>query len=203
MKKKAIVIPSAGSIIGEDGKYHSTTYNDGDAFGTLGGYARVEAGAILAKKYPEYLVVATCKGGGNGIIPTHAEVMKQELLNLGVDEKQIILEEKSTATRNGIIEAFALAREHNWDSIIFVSNEYHIPRLRLMAESIDPSIKTEYISAEEVIINERPEFYEIFEKVKSSIPYKKRLESEARGIEAMRSGKYQEAKIEDKKERVV
>ena len=33
--------------------YRSTTYDDRDAFGVLGGRARVEAAALIAKKYPE------------------------------------------------------------------------------------------------------------------------------------------------------
>lgn len=204
MSPDAIFVITGGTVLSEDGVYHSTSYNDGDAFGTLGGYARVEAGALLAHEYLNAKIVATGKGGAdNGKIPTHAAVMEYELLELGVKPERIIREEISTTTMSGLAQAFVLAQKHHWKSIIFVTNEFHLPRVQVMWNTLDTSIDAHFISAEDVIIRARPEFRKTFEDIKAALAYRKRLESEARGIEALRSGTYHSAPPEDKKERLV
>lgn len=201
---QVIVIPSGGSQRTPNGTYRSTTYEDGDAFGLLGGYARVQAAAILAEKFSHAMIVTAGKGAGDGVSPSHAEVMRRELVELGVNQNRIILEEHSVSTKSGIFEALSLAEKYGWSSMLFVSNDYHQDRLRLMVEMATMTVlKTQCVSAEDVIISTRPSFKEEFENIKSTLSYRKRLESEAKGIEALRSGKYKEAQIEDKKERLV
>ncbi len=200
---QAIIILSGGSLKASDGTFHSTTYDDGDAFGVLGGYARVEAAGVLARKFPHTTLITAGKGAGDGITPSHAMVMKRELVDFDVKPERIILEENSISTMSGIEQAFSLAKKYGWSSILFVTNEYHVQRLRLMVEKVGAPVHAECIPAEEIIIQARPLFQEEFEEIKSSLSYRKRLESELKGIEALRSGKYKEARIEDKKERLV
>lgn len=204
MSPDVIVIITGGTICNADGEYRSTSYNDGDAFGTLGGYVRVEAGAILASEYPKAKLVTTGRGGaGKGKPVTHAAVMERELLELGVAPERILREEVSTTTMDGLIQACDLAQKHHWKSIIFVTNEFHLPRVQAMWNTLDTSIEAHFISAEDVIVRVRPEFSKTFEDIKATSAYKKRLESEARGIEALRLGTYHAAPPEDKKERLV
>lgn len=200
---EAIVVPTGGTKRDKDGNYHSTSYDDGDAFGTLGGYVRVEAAAELARMYPETMVVTTGKGAGDGISPSHAMVMENELVALGIESKRVIREEDSTTTRSNIEQALKIANKYKWSSIIFVSNEYHLPRLRAMLEILGLAIKIDFVAAEDVISKIRPEFGKIFKNIKITPAYKRRLESEARGIQALNSGEYHSAPIEDKKERLV
>lgn len=199
----AIAILTGGTVCLSDGKYCSTTYKDGDKFGTLGGHVRVEAASILATEYPNSIIVTTGKGAGDGKSPSHASVMGRELIDLGVNGDRILKEEVSTTTKSGIEQILIIARKHNWKHIMLISNEYHIPRLSIMWDSLNPTIKADFISAEDIIIQNLPEFKETFEHIKSTPAYKKRLESEARGIEALRLGMYKSALIEDKKERLV
>ncbi|MFA6315434.1 MAG: YdcF family protein [Candidatus Paceibacterota bacterium] len=200
----AIFIIAGGTVRSEDGEYHSTSYSDGDAFGTLGGYARVEAGAILAREYPNAKLVTTGKGGAlDGKSPTHAEVMGRELLGLGVESGRILREEISTTTMNGLDQALVLAQKNHWESIIFVTNEFHLPRVHAMWNRLNTSVEAHFISAEDVIVRVRPEFKQAFEDIKATPAYKIRLEFEKRGVEALGSGTYNTASPEDKKERPV
>ena len=183
-------------------KYHSTNYEEGDKFGTLGGYARIQAAAILAKRYPKAYVVANSKRL-DGKLPTHAQTHARELVELGVEKERIILEENSTTTFSGVVEALKLARERGWKNIIFVTNEYHLPRVRAFYEREQSAILAEFVSAEKVLIEEDPTFAQEFEKIKATPAYQLRLRSEAGGIEAIKSREYKGAPLEEKKERKI
>ena len=130
----AIVILSGGTkkCVNKSGaiSYASTTYEDGDAFGLLGGYARVEAGAILARKFPKAFVITTSCRGLNE--PTHASIMAEELKKLGVFASRIVLEEKSTNTLSQIIETLDIVFQRRWENIFFITNKYHVPRVRAL-----------------------------------------------------------------------
>jgi uncharacterized SAM-binding protein YcdF (DUF218 family) len=203
MNPQAIIILTGGTIMDQNGEYHSTSYSDGDAFGTLGGYARVEAASILALKYPDALLVTTGMGSGDGVAPSHAKVMENELIALGIPERRIILEEKSTNSKSGLLEILILAERYRWERIIVISSEYHVPRVHAMWEMINSSVKADFIAAEDILQSSQPEFGKIFEELKKTPAYIKRLESEAHGLKALRSGTYESAKTEDKKERLV
>lgn len=200
---EAIIIPAGGSVRGDDGSYRSTSYEDGDAFGTLGGYSRVEAASLLAKKYPSTVVVPSGKGSAAPGIPSHAQVMEGELIELGVERRRILLEENSTTTLDGVMFANKLAVEKGWHHLIIVSNKYHLPRLQAMWESLGSEVEAIFVAAEDIIIAARPEFKTEFDIIKGTPSYLKRLESEARGLEAFRSGAYRSASSGDKKERLV
>ncbi|MEK7114176.1 MAG: hypothetical protein AAB850_01355, partial [Patescibacteria group bacterium] len=59
------------------------------------------------------------------------------------------------------------------------------------------------ISSEFVLSQHDSAFAEEFEQVKKSLAYQTRLAAEAHGIEAIKSGTYKPASIEDKRERPV
>ena len=54
LKPDTIAVLQGGIVGGR-----SATYEDHDAFGTLGGRARVEAAALLAKQFPQAVVLTT------------------------------------------------------------------------------------------------------------------------------------------------
>lgn len=198
----AIVPLSGGTVQDPSGEWRSTTYQESDSFGTLGGYVKMQAGAILAKRYPNAFIVANSKCM-DGRLPSHAQVHARELVRLGVEEERVILEEKSITTKSEVIEALKLAGEMGWKNIFFVSNEYHLPRVRAFYEQTKSSIAANFISAEAVLIEKDPVFRVTFEEIKKTPAYQLRLASEMSGVEAIRRGEYKGAPLEEKKERKI
>lgn len=197
----AIFAVSGGTVQdAASGKWRSTNYDEGDAFGTLGGYARIQAAVVLARRYPHAFVVANtrCLDGRE---PTHAQVHAGELTALGVETGRIVLEERSTTTESEVVEALALAVARGWGHIAFVSNEYHLPRLRAFYEREASSVKAVFVSAEDILGEEDPAFAAAFAKIKSTPAYALRLESEAKGVAAVQRGEYRGASIDQKLER--
>ncbi len=199
----ALFVLSGGSVsetVNGTVTYRSTTYEERDAFGTLGGYVRVEAAALLAQQYSDAMLITTTKRMDPG--PTHAWVDAQELIKLGVAKERIILEENSTVTGSKITEAIRLCKEHGWTHIAFVTSEYHIPRTQLFWEQQHvEGITADFISAEAILTEEDPSFAATFEVVKNTPAYHTRLESEAQGIADLKKGTYQAAPVEQKLER--
>lgn len=200
MNPDAIFPLSGGTLWDEkSGAWRSTTYEEGDSFGTLGGYARIQAGAILARRYPKAKVVANTKCLDDRL-PTHASIHARELEALGVEKERIVLEEKSTTTGTQVLEALALAESQGWKNILFVSNEYHIPRVQAFYEKAKSNVQADSISAESILIAESPGFKDAFEIIQKKPAYRLRLKSEAEGLEALRKGVYQAPSVESKRE---
>lgn len=206
MERDAIFIPSGGTVEETDTagerRFRSTSYAERDASGTLGGYARVQAAALLAAEYPDAILVPQGKREDD---PSHAAVMARELRELGVAAQRIILEEHSTHTAAQAEYALACAQERGWTRIAFVSNEYHLPRLRAFVERLSyaRSCAITYYAAESVIGATDPAFAQEFARVKETPAYQERLASEARGLEALLMSTYEPRGSEAKRERDV
>jgi uncharacterized SAM-binding protein YcdF (DUF218 family) len=199
----AIVVLSAGTVPRGDGsgKYRSTTFEEADAFGVLGGYERVRATALLAQQYPAAVVVTTSKRI-SGKKPTHAYVVALELEYLGVSTDRIILEENSINIMTQISEVVALAKSRGWKKIALVTDEHFIPRASAMCDGVSPEgIEVEFVSAGKVLGVVDRELLQRYEELKRTESFKKRLEAETRGIVALERGKYKPAEAVDKKER--
>lgn len=202
MSPDAIIIFSAGVMPLEGGGWRTTTYQENDAFGTMGGRDRVEAGALLAKQYPDTMSVTTCQRMDH-VLPTLAGTYADELCSLGVISERIIKEEVSINTGTSVEQVLKIARGKEWKHLLFLSSEFQIPRIKAFYEEMKSNIKVTLISSESVLIEHDPAFATRFENVKKTPAYQKRLVAEARGIAALKSGKYKPASIEDKKERAV
>ena len=207
MKPDAIIVLSAGSIADKDQRtgetiYRSTTYTEEDAFGTLGGLARVQAAALLAKKYPQAFLVTTGKEGPG---MSHARIQTSELQTLGVSPERIVLEELSVNTRTQIEESLRLAQERGWKQVLFVTNRYQIERVQTFIEHLHkrPVCDISYQDAETVLSENNPSFSTEFTRITQSEPYQRRLTAEGGGVEAIKVGTYRSAPAEDKKERPV
>lgn len=204
----AIIVPSGGSVADKDPQtgrtiYRSTTYAEGDAFGTLGGYARVEAAAKLAKRYPQAFVMTTGKEGPDDV--SHANIQAAELQALGVSRDRIVLEESSVNTKTQVDESLRIVRERGWRRVLFVANEYQVDRVKAFVEHLPerPACAIAYESAESVLAADDPAFAARFARIKESEPYQRRLAAEARGVAAINDGTYGAARPEDKRERTV
>jgi uncharacterized SAM-binding protein YcdF (DUF218 family) len=186
MQPDIIAVLQGGIVEGPVG-LQSATYEHRDAFGTLGGRARVEAAAILAKQFSQAKVLAT------------DAVNAGELHALGVSPERLMLIELEKHTTLAALQVIA---SHAQGNVSIVSNEYHLPRIAAFLEMIKaPAVQ--FISAESVLAEADPTFQKTFDEVKQTAPYQERLAAEARGIEAIKAGNYNSVKQADKQERSV
>ena len=182
MTPDAIIVLSAGVVSYKDAegqqRMRSTTFDEADAFGTLGGRDRVEAAALLAKKYPQTFLVVTS--------PVYAD----ELRGLGTKPERIIETPDPTNTESGVRQALELAKQKGWKKIAFLSSEYHIPRIIAFYEKAQSDVLADGISAEDVLAEHDSTFVEYFARVKRTPAYQKRIESEQEGMKAITRDTY-------------
>lgn len=205
MSPDAIIILSGGVVSYEtDGKtqWRSTTYDESDAFGTLGGRDRVEAAALLAKEYPGAYLMTTSHRLGRAA-PSLAQVYAEELVALGVNRERIIEEEDSDTTQTGLRAALQIAEGKGWSRLLLVSSGFHMPRIRAFFEQEHSSLAVTFVASESVLMSADPAFVARFEAIQKTPAYQKRLAAEARGVEAIRRGTYHSAPPADKEERRV
>ncbi|MBB5171444.1 YdcF family protein [Rummeliibacillus stabekisii] len=95
---------------------------------------RLDAALEYAKKYPKVLIIVT-GGQGPDEDATEASVMKNYLVDRGVDEKRIKLEDKSTTTYENLVNAKKIIGNES-KKITIVSNDYHLARAKMLAENV-------------------------------------------------------------------
>lgn len=202
MNPDAIVVFPAGIVpLDETGtKWRSTTYEENDAFGTLGGRDRVEAAALLVRRYPNAQLVTISHTLGRPA-PSLAQVYASELRSLGVAAEKIRMEESSNTTQMGLRAALRLAKQNGWERLLFVSSGFHIPRIRAFLRTEGTSCMVECIASEPLLAEADQTFASRFSAIQRTDAYRKRLAAEARGIKALESGTYRSAGVEDKEER--
>lgn len=221
---EAIVLVSGGIVkeVAQDGvfKYRSTRTEEGDAFGILWGEARVLATAELAIYFPKAIILAT---GSHHPEQTQAVVFRDELEQLSVSRDRIILEGKSTNTLSQIGEVIKFVYENGIKKVVFITNEYHISRLRAMYEHFESliqpdteikqmvkevkslGVQIQFVAAEFILPYRDKKFIKIIDEMEKSPAYIKRLQNEERGVAMIKSGEYgkEETVSEDKLERKV
>lgn len=187
--------------------YETTSYSDETASGTLGGKARVIAAAEIARVFPDIQIVTSSKDDINS--ETHAKVMADELINqYGVNKDRITLEENSVSTQTELIEMVKMAIKNNWQSVAVLTNDYHLARnlemfvnLDKLADPKDEEFKTAwekfqadvscvFIGAETILPLRSPRYETLIEKVEETESYKRRLEFEAKGVQALEEKTY-------------
>lgn len=207
MTPDAIVVLSGGTVPitaepqGKPEAYRSTTYEDGDSSGLLGGIARVQAAALLAHTYPEALFLTSgARAQGE---PSHAAIIAYELEALGVDRDRILLEETSQNTHMQLEETLKIAVAHGWKNIIFVTNEYQCARVNAFLRNMtaySETVNTVCQPAESLLIDAIPGFQEQYEEIKTRNSYRERVIAEIRGVKAIQKGTYQSISAEGKQE---
>lgn len=93
---------------------------------------RLDTAYLYLTENEETIVIVT---GGQGKDESEPEgvVMARYLENKGIDSARIIIEQRSTSTLENISMAMDL---YDFDTVIIVSNDYHIYRAKLMAYSL-------------------------------------------------------------------
>jgi len=98
-------------------------------------YSRLEAGLSLLNENPDAVAVL-CGGQGGGEYITEAEAMRRYLAENGIDGSRLILEERSTDTRENLVFAKSLLEERFGEApeSVVVTNDFHIKRSLLLAK---------------------------------------------------------------------
>ncbi len=110
--------------------------NGHEVSGTL--RRRLDAALEFANEHPELPVVVT-GGQGPGELRTEASAMKEYLISNGMPEERILLEDRSTSTRENFLFAQRVLEENGWGrvtNVAFVTNRFHCYRAALIAERI-------------------------------------------------------------------
>lgn len=198
---KNVIAIMGGGLIKEGGKWRTTNFNEGDEHGALGDRLRVVAGAILHKNNPDLILIAL---GGKGQLEKNpdalpvSEVIKKELMELGVGERNIITENKSGASYQQLLNLKEIvdppAGGNKFGNIKIISNKYHLPRIKAMMEIIPPAggLKNmELLAAEDVLLKYDSENWkDIIENAYNSAGMKDRIKLEEKGVRDIKEGMY-------------
>lgn len=213
-----IVVLSAGTIFDPKiGQFRSTKHNEGDVFGTLFGEGRVLATAELASYFPEAKIITTSKRLPGE--PTHAQIVRDELVGCSVAASRIVLEENSINTLSQVTEALRIIFRSPWKNVVFVTSEYQLQRTELFFKHFkellvadvqnkdvvqayeEKRIQVSFVAAEGILTHKSPTFAALVEAMRGTSGYKIRLENEARGVQNILNRAYGRSKLQDKFER--
>mgnify|MGYP001561094440 CR=1 FL=1 len=187
----------AGSVKKQGAKWVSTTLTEeDDEYGAPGQLLRVEAAVVLARRYPNAVIVPS---GGRGYEsydmtqPLLSEVIRDELLEHGIIEPRTFLEKGSNSTFQQLEAIQKMLVDRKWRQVLIVTNHWHIPRVEAMLATrfSDMADAVKVIAAEEILIEDSPEKWKssIDEAYRSEF-LKRRITHEEEGIRRIRDGSY-------------
>ena len=201
--RQATIILSAGVKKNEKGEWVSTDLTIKDAkVSAPGGKLRVIAASYLLKKNPD--AVAIIPGGrGHDVVddepsrPDLCDILKRELVELGIPPEKIITENKSNKTFEQLQESKKILKKEKFEKIKIISNEYHLARIRAMAEN-DGDLKEmfdnsrlELISAENVLLHyDKKHWSEMIKNIYDSEEMKQIINNENKGVKQIKEGTY-------------
>lgn len=106
--------------------------------------ARILKGKELYEQgYGEYIIVSGGQGSGENI--SEAEAMKNMLVENGIPEDKVLMEDKSTSTAENLEFSKVIMNEENIKDVVIVSNKSHLTRVKMVCKKKD--IKATYVGA--------------------------------------------------------
>lgn len=96
---------------------------------------RLDVAASYLQKHPQVLVIVS-GGQGEDEDRTEASVMRDVLVEKGIDPGRILIEDKSTSTYENLLFSKELLPE-NIAAITIISNDFHLRRATFLANSLD------------------------------------------------------------------
>lgn len=93
---------------------------------------RIDAAAKAWHERQSLIVVCGAQGGGEPA--TEASVMRAELIKQGVDEADILMDDKSFNTRQNIANAVKLLEGRDVKHVLVVTSDYHVARAMAIAK---------------------------------------------------------------------
>ena len=200
-QSKTVIVLGGGLTRTSEGRWRTTTFEDsGDNFGFVGDRLRIDAAYHLYQENPEIIFILS---GGKGQLSDNpdaesvAEVMKQELVEMGIPENQIVTETKSGNTFQQLRETAQIIEQKHFSEVALLTSRFHVERVKTMIEA-SPELKNvfersslQYKSAEDVLLeHDRERWNEMIERVYASEGMYKRIEQEKKGIRDLREGRY-------------
>lgn len=196
----------------QKGRYESGSFSDKDENSGLatGGKDRMLAAVELHHLYPKSTVVPMSRTR-NSDLPTYAEVMQGELEWKGVPAEAILQESDSVDTITEFKQAARFIEEHGWQNVVFVSSDYHIPRVKALLNCIenfaDTSDETEllkrfadgvrsgdlvvqYIGSGQVLGPVSSHYRNLFQKVSLDEGIQRRVALEEQALKQITEGTY-------------
>lgn len=197
----------------ESGSFSTSDQNSLKATGVAlaaGGKDRVLAAAELHKAFPSVDIITTSRTR-NQDEPTYAAVMKDELLQKGVPDERIVLEEDSVSTVTEYKEAIKLWNTHKWSSIVFITSNFHVLRARALLNHIEDfsdndeelelitsfansirqgSLSVQFLGSAEILAIRDEHYKSLLQEVNASDGIQQRIAFEKKGVEQIASGTY-------------
>ena len=99
---------------------------------------RLEGALDYLEAYPESMVIVS-GGMGEGETVTEAEAMQKWLVEHGVEEERILLENKATSTQENLAFSFEIIRQRGDEpdgNVAVCSSAYHLYRAKQMAKNM-------------------------------------------------------------------
>lgn len=155
---------------------------------------RMHATAYLAKRG----VLIYAQGGlADDTHPPIGEVIEYELRELGIPKSLISIESHSKNTRSQLIQLQDFLRRKMPKTIIIVTNDWHIPRVKAMIEYL-PEFKTlksmdvVLEAAEAVLLKSDPEKWQPkIAKMRARPEMKAIIGLEKKGVHQLENGRYE------------
>ena len=94
---------------------------------------RLDKAVSYLEEFPDMLVVVTGGKGGDEVI-SEAEAMANYLIDHGVSESCILLEDRAGSTYENVLYSGELLRENGYqlDEVLIVSNGFHLTRAKML-----------------------------------------------------------------------
>src|SRR3989338_10511583 len=198
--EKIIVILGGGLKKEKNGLWRTTRFTEGDNFGVSGDYIRIYAAYYLVRKLKDYLIIAV---GGRGQLkkikgaPAVSQVLKKELIALGLPKNKILTETKSGKTSSQLWELAKILKQKKIKEITLISNGYHLPRIKTMIKYLPKlnqfyqKIKIKFVAAEKVILAaDKRKWQSVIKTAYQSQALKDRIKLEKQGIKDLTMGRY-------------
>lgn len=97
---------------------------------------RLDAADNYLERHPDAIVIVT-GGKGRDEPEPEGDAMQKYLVQKGIDQNRIYIENKSTSTRENLLNAADIMQKHNLSSpALIVTNEFHVLRAQMIARSI-------------------------------------------------------------------
>ena len=200
MQSSDAIAVLGGSLVKEkSGRWRTTGFEEGDNFGVQGDRLRVIAAGLLYKKDGVFIIAL----GGRGQLkdvpdsPAVSEVIKDELIELGVRPEDIVCEKSSGSTFEQLLELGDIAGKESLEALTIITNEYHLPRVKALVQYNQILTKAfshcrlVFKSAESILLEYDSESWEeIIAAAYKSEAVKKRIASELAGAEQIKDGTY-------------
>ena len=192
-----VAVLLGGNIQLFNGKYISSPYEENTNKG-VGAKGRVITAAIFYHLgLASHFIVSTGKTHPNSDAPTEAAVMKTELIEYGVPEQCITLEEKSVNTLENAIEVARILRTDKFKqatTIALISNSYHLRRMDTFFDAQGLTAEGRHltlISCDRIIYEIIPELRQRIIDFYNSSNMKVRMKAEAQGVIDFYAGCYE------------